>query len=140
MGWMFLPYRRYFDFSGRSRRMEYWLFTLLFYGVLVAMAAYTAVGSLGAELNGEEPAPADTFEFFAMILLVVFTLGSIIPAIAVQVRRFHDQDRSGWFILLNFIPYVGGLIVLVMMFLDGTPGANRFGPDPKNRTDTSVFA
>ena len=75
-----------------------------------------------------------------MAVLGVFALASIIPAIAVQVRRFHDQDKSGWFVLLNFIPIIGGLIVLVMMFLDGTPGPNRFGPDPKNRTDAGVFA
>ena len=52
------------------------------------------------------------------------------PAIAVQVRRFHDQDKSGWFVLLGLIPYVGGLIVLVFMCLPGTPGPNRFGPRP----------
>ena len=66
-----------------------------------------------------------------MILFVVFWLAVIVPSIAVQVRRFHDQDKSGWFVLLNFIPYLGGLIVLVFMFLEGTRGPNRFGPDPK---------
>ena len=53
------------------------------------------------------------------------------PLIAVEVRRFHDQDRSGWFALLNLIPYIGPLIVLGMMCIDGTPGENRFGPNPK---------
>jgi len=47
---------------------------------------------------------------------------------AVTVRRFHDQNRSGWFFLLNLIPYVGGLVVLVFMLLPGTPGDNNFGP------------
>ena len=56
-----------------------------------------------------------------------------------QVRRFHDQDKSGWFVLLGFIPIVGGLIVLVFMLLEGTKGPNRFGPDPKGAGDTSVF-
>ena len=73
-------------------------------------------------------------------LLAIFVLASIIPAIAVQVRRFHDQDRSGWFVLLNFIPYLGSLIVLVFMCLEGTKGPNRFGPDPKDPTSAQVFA
>ena len=64
-------------------------------------------------------------------LIFLVGLAIIIPAIAVQVRRFHDQDKSGWFVLLNFVPYVGGIIVLVFMCLEGTKGENRYGPDPK---------
>ena len=67
--------------------------------------------------------------------LVIFGLAYLailVPSIAVQVRRFHDRDMSGWFVLLNFIPYVGGLIVFVFMLLEGTRGPNRFGPDPKD--------
>jgi uncharacterized membrane protein YhaH (DUF805 family) len=142
---MFLPYQRYFDFSGRSRRMEYWMFTLFYGGFLILVAAVTAMQSLGANLDetfdsnsaqidsAQVPSSFGALETILVILLVLYVFGSIIPAIAVQVRRFHDQDRSGWFILLNFIPYIGGLIVLVMMCLDGTPGSNRFGPDPKGR-------
>lgn len=65
------------------------------------------------------------------LLFGLLTLGLLIPSLAVQVRRFHDQDKSGWFWLLNFVPYVGGIIVLVFMCLEGTKGPNRFGPDPK---------
>ena len=71
-----------------------------------------------------------------VLLIGIFVLGYLaifIPMLAVQVRRFHDQDLSGWFILLGFIPYLGGLIMLVFMCIDGTPGPNRFGPDPKGR-------
>jgi uncharacterized membrane protein YhaH (DUF805 family) len=64
-------------------------------------------------------------------LFGLYALAIFIPSLAVQVRRFHDQDKSGWFVLLGFIPYVGGLIVLVFMCLDGTKGKNRFGEDPK---------
>ncbi|MEE4200185.1 MAG: DUF805 domain-containing protein [Erythrobacter sp.] len=58
-------------------------------------------------------------------------LALIVPGLAVQVRRFHDQDKTGWLVLLGFIPIIGGLIVLVFMLLPGTDGPNRFGPDPK---------
>lgn len=140
MKWMLLPYKRYFDFSGRSRRLEYWMFVLLFYGVLLAMAVAMAMSDFGGEPEGETSSVIEAVGPIGLILFVVFILGSIIPAIAVQVRRFHDQDKSGLFILLNFIPYIGGLVVLVMMCLDGTPGQNRYGPDPKNRIDANVFA
>jgi len=63
-------------------------------------------------------------------LFGVFMLVTFIPSIAVQVRRFHDQDKSGLFVLLNLVPVVGGFIVLVFMCLEGTKGSNRFGPDP----------
>ncbi|WP_164263979.1 DUF805 domain-containing protein, partial [Stenotrophomonas maltophilia] len=69
--------------------------------------------------------------FAALIIIGIYSLATIIPNIAVTVRRFHDQDRSGWMILLSFIPFVGGLILFIFMCLDGTRGENRFGLDPK---------
>ncbi len=74
------------------------------------------------------------------IVLALLGLVFLIPNIAVAVRRFHDQDKSGWFYLLNFIPYLGGLIVLVFMCLEGTRGPNRFGPDPKATDPGDVLA
>ncbi len=128
MDWMLMPLRRYADFAGRSRRKEYWMFALGVIGVVVLLCALALLMSGG--LSGM----AQNGGFLAgpfMIIFGVFWLGLIVPSIAVQVRRFHDQDKSGWFVLLNFIPYLGGLIVLVFMFLEGTRGPNRFGPDPK---------
>ena len=55
----------------------------------------------------------------------------LLPSIAVAVRRLHDTDRSGWWILLGFIPIIGGIVLLVFYVLEGTQGPNRFGPDPK---------
>jgi uncharacterized membrane protein YhaH (DUF805 family) len=78
--------------------------------------------------------------FWGFALLGIFGLATIIPSIAVQVRRFHDQDKSGWFVLLNLVPYIGALIVLVFMFIEGTKGPNRFGPDPKDPANAEVFA
>lgn len=122
MEYMLLPLKRYADFSGRSRRKEYWMFALGY--ILLAII----IGVLAAATGGfSEGSPSGPFFWLLMLLM----LGLIIPSLAVQVRRFHDQDKSGWFVLLNFIPYVGGLIVLVFMCLDGTRGENRFGPDPK---------
>ncbi|MDB5667676.1 MAG: hypothetical protein JWL74_626 [Alphaproteobacteria bacterium] len=70
-------------------------------------------------------------------LLLLWWLAMLIPSIAVTIRRLHDQDKSGWMILLAFIPLVGGIVLLVFMLLDGTRGPNRFGADPKaGRADT----
>ncbi|MEC3950428.1 DUF805 domain-containing protein [Sphingobium sp. HWE2-09] len=125
MDYMLLPLRRYADFSGRSRRKEYWMFFLAY--MLVA----AAIGIVGVALHGFGDGQPSGGASLYMILLGLLVLVLIVPSLAVQVRRFHDQDKSGWFVLLNFIPYVGGIIVLVFMCLEGTRGENRFGPDPK---------
>lgn len=142
MEWMLLPYKRYFDFSGRSRRKEYWMFflfvviiELIIAALLFSQMPLDAYGM--ADWSGEGVGAG----FYALMAVAfIFGLGTIIPQIAVQVRRFHDQDKSGWFVLLNFIPYVGFLIVLVFMFIEGTRGPNRFGADPKDPTNSQVFA
>lgn len=112
-----MPLRRYAEFRGRSRRREYWMF-ILGYAILLGPLLFFL------DDTGTEP-PA------ALVWLVLAVIAAtILPALAVQVRRFHDLDRSGWYVLLNLIPYVGSLIVLVMMCQPGTMGPNRFGADP----------
>ncbi|HEV2748516.1 MAG TPA: DUF805 domain-containing protein [Allosphingosinicella sp.] len=138
MQWMLMPLKRYADFSGRSRRKEYWMFALflaIVYAVLIA-----AMMAFGVLEDGGADGGLGLFSGTALVLLVVFALAIFIPSLAVTVRRFHDQDRSGWFVLLNFVPYIGGLIVLVFMCLEGTKGPNRFGPDPKDPDHSEVFA
>lgn len=118
--WMTMPLKRYADFSGRSRRKEYWMFVLGC--VIVAIVLSIVEGILGMSgMVGGIYGPLTT----------LFVLAIIIPSIAVQVRRFHDQDKSGWFVLLGLIPILGSLAVLVFMLLEGTNGPNRFGSDPK---------
>ncbi len=132
MEWMILPLKRYADFQGRSRRKEYWMFTL---GVTLAMflavvfVGFTfGLGSMDESTSGLGAILGGT----GLIVVGLLYLAIIIPSIAVQVRRFHDQDKSGWLVLLNFIPYIGAIIVFVFMLLEGTNGPNRYGPDPKN--------
>jgi uncharacterized membrane protein YhaH (DUF805 family) len=111
--------------------MEYWMFTLGI--VIVEIVLFALFYMLGSFSPSDTGAPS-AMMWPMMIVFIVFGLGLIVPALAVQVRRFHDQDKSGWFVLLGLIPYVGGLIVLVFMCLPGTPGPNRFGPDPLGGT------
>ena len=139
MEWMIMPLKRYADFSGRSRRLEDWMFVLFLF--LLLFAAILIVGIAASALPADS-ATGETLGAGFIIVGVLVYLALLIPMIAVQVRRFHDQDLSGWFVLLNLIPYLGGLIVLIFMFIDGTPGPNRFGDDPKGRGETlaNVFS
>ena len=133
MEWMILPLKRYADFSGRSRRLEFWMFTLFLVlaitGAIVLFAIFAALTESTGALT------TSTIGTILLIIVILAYLAILIPSIAVQVRRFHDQNLSGWMVLLGFVPYVGGLIVLVFMCIDGTPGPNRYGPDPKGRGD-----
>jgi len=123
MEWMLMPLKRYADFSGRSRRKEYWMFALFY--TLVLLATLLVMG-LGAAMSAPAERPgALGYVGFALMMLAI--LAFLVPSLAVQVRRFHDMDKSGWMVLLNLIPYVGGFVVLIMMMLEGTPGPNRYG-------------
>lgn len=128
MEWMTMPLKRYADFSGRSRRKEYWMFLL---GVVVAAVVTSIIeGVLGLSgMVGGVYGP----------LTLLLILAIFIPSLACQVRRFHDQDKSGWFVLLGLIPLLGGLVVLVFMCLEGTKGPNQYGPDPKG-PDAATFS
>jgi uncharacterized membrane protein YhaH (DUF805 family) len=125
---MFMPLRRYVDFSGRSRRMEYWMFFLFVVIVTVVLTLLTGTRESNYDYNGmgfsiQSQSP----------IVMVWILAILLPSLAVQVRRFHDQDKSGWMVLIGLIPFLGGLIVLIFMLMEGTAGPNRFGPDPKGR-------
>ncbi|MDR2858620.1 MAG: DUF805 domain-containing protein [Novosphingobium sp.] len=111
-------WRRYADFSGRSGRREYWMFVA---GVVVVSIGLGIIDALIAAVFGIHMRPLST----------LFTLAAIVPSIAAVIRRFHDQDKSGWFAALSLIPFLGGLIVLVFMCLEGTQGPNQYGPDPR---------
>ena len=135
MHWMLLPLKRYADFSGRSRRLEYWMYTLLSTIVLLLCVGLFVAGavsqqSFGAGKGGD--ADIGPLGWLGIGLGGAWVLGTFIPGIAVTVRRFHDQDKSGWMYLLSFIPYVGSFVVFVFMFFEGTRGTNQYGPDPKN--------
>lgn len=138
MEWMLMPYRRYADFSGRSCRTEYWMFHLLWVLVLIVI---TGVLFASRDVSGSSSSiGGPVIDGLLLGVIGAFFLGSLIPMIAVTVRRFHDQDKSGWFYLLNFVPYVGGIIVFVFMCIEGTRGPNQYGSDPLDRNNADIFA
>jgi len=139
MEWMFLPYKRYADFEGRSRRMEYWMFTL-FYWIVLVVGLFAFFAASGPSYDAAGEGSSGVGIVIVGLLMLVFVLGSFIPGLAVQVRRLHDQNISGWLVLINFIPYLGALVMLVLMCIKGTNGPNDYGPDPLERSQADVFA
>ena len=77
--------------------------------------------------------------FHGGVLTIVFWLATLVPSIAVGVRRLHDTDRSGWWLLIGLIPLAGAIVLLVFNLLEGTRGPNRFGPDPRDPSPEAVF-
>lgn len=166
MHWMLLPLKRYFDFTGRSRRMEFWMFQLFVLLVNVALVMVFMSGFPLAELaaiseaessgGANQVPPQEVLAMFGplfwlgLALVMLWGLFIFIPSLAVTVRRLHDRDMSGWWygglLIASFLPIVnifamlGFLVLLVLMFLPGTPGPNRFGPDPKDPGQATVFS
>ena len=122
MNWYFEVLKKYALFGGRARRKEYWYFVLVNIIITVVLAVIDGV--------------TGTFISEAGMGLTsgIYTLAVLIPATAVSVRRLHDTDRSGWWLLVGLIPLVGAIVLLVFMVQDGKPGENRYGSDPKEAT------
>ena len=120
MKWMFLPLQKYAVFSGRARRREYWLWGLMLFVVMFFVAMMEA--SMGL-------VTPDTYA--AGPLTTLLSLATLVPNLAVAIRRLHDTGRSGWWILIGLIPIIGLIVMIVFTVQDSEPGENRFGPNPK---------
>lgn len=110
-------FRRYFDFSGRASRSEYWWWTLFSTIVIVVMGVTDELLNPGQQVG--------IFSFVNMIVCLVL----FIPGLAVSVRRLHDIDRTGWWLLLAFT-IVGNVVLIYWACVKGTEQNNRFGTDP----------
>ena len=119
MNWYLDVLKKYAIFTGRSRRKEYWMFFL--FNILISIALSVADMALGLADSETGSGP----------ISLVYSLAVFIPSIAVGIRRLHDVDRSGWWTLVIFVPLIGLILLLYWFCKDGTPGDNRFGPNPK---------
>lgn len=106
--------QHYCDFKGRARRKEYWMFTL-------ANALVTVALVIAFSLISEKLVP-----FYN-----VYSLAILLPALGVTVRRLHDIGKSGWMILVGFVPLVGAFYLIYLLCQDSNGGANLYGPNPK---------
>lgn len=140
MEFILTPLKRYVDFSGRSRRKEFWswyLFVMIMYFVLMYLDA--ALG-LGGTATGYAEGGSVGFNMTGGLLTILFVLAVFIPNIAVAVRRMHDIGKSGWMVLIGIIPLIGWIYVIFCYSQPGVAGPNQYGPDPKSGGDPNVFA
>lgn len=128
--WYIYALRRYGDFSSRSRRREYWTFVLL--NSLITIILYIPIIILALSGMDDRGSVAGILAFLCIAVLVIFSLGTIVPALAVSVRRMHDLDKSGWWVLVSLVPLVGPWVYLYLTLKDGTPDSNRYGASPKD--------
>ncbi|MDW3651589.1 MAG: DUF805 domain-containing protein [Bacteroidia bacterium] len=120
MNYYLMAFKRYADFSGRSRRKEYWyfvLFNFLIYILLFAADMAIISNSSSAGLG---------------IFSGIYALATLIPSLAVAVRRLHDIGRSGWSILFGLIPLIGAILLLIWYTTDSQVGSNAYGLNPKD--------
>lgn len=121
MHWYIAALTKYADVSGRARRKEYWMFFLFNFLITMGLIILEAFLGISDLEGGWGPISG------------LYTLAMLVPSIAVGVRRLHDTGRSGWTLLLAIIPIVN-LYVLYLMVIDGDPGENEYGPNPKSAT------
>ncbi len=123
MNWYLKVLKQYADFNGRARRKEYWMFVL--FNIIFAICAILIDNIIGTAIDG----------IGYGIVYLLYTLAVFIPGLAVTVRRLHDIGKSGWMILVAFIPFIGGIWLLVLTATEGNLGSNQYGPDPKKEQD-----
>lgn len=122
MNWYLEVLKKYAVFNGRARRKEYWYFVLFNIIISIVLAIIDSVtGSFSTEAG-------------MGLLGGIYILAVLIPGIAVSVRRLHDTDRSGWWLLIAVIPLIGAIVLLVFMVQEGKPGENQYGSNPKGAT------
>jgi uncharacterized membrane protein YhaH (DUF805 family) len=118
MNWYVAVLKKYAEFTGRARRREYWLFALFNLLIFVVLVVIDAKGGMMNPMG-------------LGVLSGLYSLAVFVPSLAVAVRRLHDTDRSGWWLLILLIPLIGAIVFLVFMLLDSQPDENRHGPSPK---------
>ncbi|NPA68753.1 MAG: DUF805 domain-containing protein [Chlorobi bacterium] len=102
----------YFDFTGRARRQEFWMFIL--FSVIVSIVLSIIDNILGIQ-----------------ILSTIYSFAVLLPSLSIGARRLHDVGKSGWWQLIALIPFIGIIVLIVFWVMDGTPGENKWGPNPK---------
>ncbi len=113
MDWYLKVIKNYVGFSGRARRTEYWMFVLFNFIISAVLGILQYMADMGT------------------LLTALYSLALFLPGLAVSFRRLHDTGRSGWWVLISFIPIIGAIILIVFMVMEGDRGANKYGSDPK---------
>ena len=113
MEWYLKVLKNYVGFEGRARRTEYWMFVLFNIIASIILSILEWIVGLPA------------------VLSTLYSLAVLLPSLAVTFRRLHDTGRSGWWVLIGLVPFIGAIVLIVFMCLDSEPGDNQYGPNPK---------
>jgi len=124
-------FKQYAEFSGRSRRREYWMFTLfhVIISTIVSVIAFLG-GFSGVLLVSGDPSAAGLLYYGSLAVFFIYFAVTLIPSLAIFVRRLHDAGYSGWYLLLSLIPFVGAIVLLIFTLQKSEPGHNQYGPEP----------
>jgi uncharacterized membrane protein YhaH (DUF805 family) len=123
MNWYLKVINQYFDFSGRARRKEYWMFIL--FNALISWTLAILDLTFGTSIF--------------TIISTIYSLLIFIPSLAVLVRRLHDVGNSGWYLLLFLLPIIGWIWILVLLCMESESGANQWGENPKGVGNDSII-
>jgi len=113
MNWYIDAWKNYVNFNGRARRQAYWMFVLFNIIAAVLLSIVDGVIGTGGILSG------------------LYSLAVLLPGLALGVRRLHDIGKSGWWLLIGLVPFIGVIILLIFACMDSQPGTNEYGPNPK---------
>lgn len=116
-------FKKYATFTGRASRSEYWWWTLIAAVVAIILNIIISAGATVSDSGAMVPGPGAVIGY---ILLGIWGLATLIPSLALVVRRLHDANFSGWMILIGLVPFLGGLVLLIFMFLPPKPEGQRF--------------
>ena len=126
--------KNYINFTGRARRSEFWFFILFHFIFTIALLV------LSNFLDGFSLFEDDwnTLASVPMILWFIYFAATFIPTLAVAVRRLHDMGKSGTWFFVYFVPFIGGIWLLVLLFSDSEPGMNKWGYNPKEESQDEI--
>lgn len=123
MKWYLKVLRQYANFSGRARRKEYWYFYFINFLISFGIGI---VSGLAGFMN-----PDSSLALASSALIFIYSMAILIPSLAVGIRRLHDTNRSGWWLLIGFVPLIGAIILIIFFVEDSQPGTNQYGKNPK---------
>jgi uncharacterized membrane protein YhaH (DUF805 family) len=132
MNWYLKVFKQYFDFSGRARRKEFWMFTLFHF--LFIFTTTFLVFFLTSDIYEDTET-----NYVYVAIICTYLLISIIPSIALTIRRLHDTGKSGWLYLIVIIPYLGWFTIMIFACMEGNRGSNKWGPNPKGIGNDSII-
>ena len=119
MNWYLEVLKKYAVFDGRARRKEYWYFILFNTIISIVLAIFDSlIGSFSPKVG-------------MGLLGGIYMLAVLVPGIGVSIRRLHDTNRSGWWLLIALIPFIGSIVLIVFLASDSKPEENQYGTNPK---------